>query len=99
MSVEKASPENGLRARRPAMPITNGREFNSEAYFQHYYGEPHPDDERVIRCAVEAMKPAPPIGAELDVVDVGTGPKLLLPFCALPRARGWARPGNMQRAM
>jgi hypothetical protein len=62
-------------------------QFDSEAYFQHYYGEPHPDDERVIRYAVEAMKHAPPIGAELDVVDVGTGPSLIPFFCALPRAR------------
>ena len=61
--------------------------FDSEAYFQHYYGEPHPDDDRVIRCAVEAMKRAPPVGAELDVVDVGTGPNLIPLFCALPRAR------------
>jgi SAM-dependent methyltransferase len=33
------------------------------------------------------MKQAPPIGAELDVVDVGTGPNLIPFFCALPRAR------------
>jgi hypothetical protein len=26
--------------------------FDSEAYFQHYYGDPHPDDDRVIACAV-----------------------------------------------
>jgi SAM-dependent methyltransferase len=62
-------------------------QFDSEAYFQHYYGEPHADDDRVIRSAVEAMKQAPPIGAELDVVDVGTGPNLIPFFCALPRAR------------
>ena len=62
-------------------------QFDPEAYFQHYYGEPHPDDERVIRCAVEAMKQAPPIGAELDIVDVGTGPSLIPLLCALPRAR------------
>ena len=62
-------------------------QFDSEAYFQHYYGEPHPDDECLIRYAVEAMKHAPPIGAELDVVDVGTGPSLIPFFCALPRAR------------
>lgn len=61
--------------------------FDSEAYFQHYYGEPHPDDDHVIRCAVEAMKQAPPVGAELDVVDVGTGPNLIPLFCAVPRAR------------
>ena len=60
--------------------------FDSEAYFQHYYGEPHPDDDRVIRLAVEAIKRAPPLAAELDVVDVGTGPNLIPFFCALPRA-------------
>ncbi|MGH6735914.1 MAG: hypothetical protein ACRECX_07515 [Methyloceanibacter sp.] len=60
--------------------------FDSEAYFQHYYGEPHPDDDRVIRCAVETIKGAPPAGAELDIVDVGTGPNLIPLFCALPRA-------------
>jgi hypothetical protein len=60
--------------------------FDSEAYFQHYYGEPHPDDDRVIRCAVEAIKRAPPLGTALDIVDVGTGPNLIPFFCALPRA-------------
>ncbi len=62
-------------------------EFDSEAYFQHYYGEPHQDDERVIRLAVAAVKSARPAGAELDVVDVGTGPNLFPLFCTLPRAR------------
>lgn len=62
-------------------------QFDSEAYFQHYYGEPHPDDDLVIRCAVEAMKQAPPLGSDLDVIDVGTGPNLIPFFCALPRAR------------
>ena len=60
--------------------------FDSEAYFQHYYGEPHPDDDRVIRCAVEAIKRAPPHDAALDIVDVGTGPNLIPFFCGLPRA-------------
>jgi hypothetical protein len=62
-------------------------EFDSEAYFQHYYGEPHPDDDRLVHCAVEAIKQAAPRGAELDFVDVGTGPNLVPLFCALPRAR------------
>ena len=62
-------------------------QFDPEAYFQHYYGEPHADDELAIRYAVEAMKQAAPIGAELDVVDVGTGPNLIPLFFALPRAR------------
>jgi len=61
-------------------------EFDSEAYFQHYYGEPHPDDDRVIHCAVEAIKRVPPLGSTLDIVDVGTGPNLIPLFCALPRA-------------
>jgi hypothetical protein len=61
--------------------------FDSEAYFQHYYGEPHPDDDRVIQCAVEAVKRAPPLGGDLDIVDVGTGPNLIPLFCAWPRAR------------
>lgn len=61
--------------------------FDPEAYFQHYYGEPHPDDDRVIECAVEAVKDARPAGGDLDFVDVGTGPNLIPLFCALPRAR------------
>jgi hypothetical protein len=62
--------------------------FDSEAYFQHYYGDPHPDDDLVIRVAVEALKGALPVGPDmLDVVDVGTGPNLIPFFCALPRAR------------
>lgn len=61
--------------------------FDSEAYFQHYYGEPHPDDDLVIRVAVEALKGALPTDEKLDIVDVGTGPNLIPFFCALPRAR------------
>lgn len=60
--------------------------FDSEAYFQHYYGEPHPDDDRVIHCAVDAIKRAPPSDRALDIVDIGTGPSLIPFFCALPRA-------------
>jgi len=86
VSAEKSHENDSARA-----PSGNAdyqwAQFDSEAYCQHYYGEPHPDDERVIRRAVEAMKHAPPIGAELDVVDVGTGPSLIPFFCALPRAR------------
>lgn len=85
MSSEKPSDGN------PRSPSGNAdyqwAQFDSEAYFQHYYGEPHPDDDLVIRYAAEAMKRAPPVGAELEVVDVGTGPNLIPFFCALPRAR------------
>jgi NNMT/PNMT/TEMT family len=62
-------------------------EFDAEAYFNHYYGKPHPDDDRVIECAVEAIKQARPAGRDLDLVDVGTGPNLIPLFCALPRGR------------
>ena len=61
--------------------------FDSEAYFQHYYGEPHPDDDRVIRCAVAAMQCIPSAGRGLDIIDIGTGPNLIPFFCALPLAR------------
>jgi len=62
-------------------------QFDPEAYFQQYYGAPHPDDDRVIRVAVDALKRAAPAGDALDVLDVGTGPSLIPFFCALPRAR------------
>jgi hypothetical protein len=86
LSAEKPSTD------KPARPPSRNAdyrwaEFDSEAYFQHYYGEPHPDDDRVIRLAVAAIKSAPPLGAKLDIVDVGTGPNLISLFCALPRAR------------
>lgn len=61
--------------------------FDSETYFQQYYGEPHPDDDHVVQFAVEALKRALPEGAGLDVLDVGTGPSLIPFLCALPRAR------------
>ncbi|AHB48981.1 methyltransferase [Hyphomicrobium nitrativorans NL23] len=63
------------------------KEFDSEAYFQHYYGEPHPDDDLIVQLAVAALKRARPLGDDLDVVDIGTGPNLIPFFCALPRAR------------
>lgn len=86
MSAERSSTG---KPKRPASRNAYYRwaEFDSEAYFQHYYGEPHPDDDCVVRLAVAAMKSALPLGVELDVVDVGTGPNLISLFCALPRAR------------
>lgn len=62
-------------------------QFDSEYYFQHYYGEPHPDDDLVIRIAVEVLQRATPAGNDLDIVDIGTGPNLIPFFCAMPRAR------------
>ncbi|MGE0046061.1 MAG: hypothetical protein AB7J28_13210 [Hyphomonadaceae bacterium] len=61
-------------------------QFDSEAYFQHYYGDPHPDDDLVIQLMVAAMKAAPPTDAKLDMVDVGTGPNLFPLFASMPRA-------------
>lgn len=61
--------------------------FDPETYFQQYYGEPHPDDDGVIRHACRALSSAGPKGKELDTVDVGTGPNLFPLFCVLPRAR------------
>ncbi len=61
--------------------------FDSEAYFQHYYGEPHPDDDAVVRSAARALMEAGLPREALDIVDVGTGPNLIPFFCALPFAR------------
>ena len=87
MAPKKRAPEYAPAGAPSGNANYRWSQFDSEAYFQHYYGEPHPDDDLVINCAVEAMKCASPIDAELEVVDVGTGPNLIPLFCALPRAR------------
>ena len=61
-------------------------QFDSESYFQHYYGEPHPDDDKVIARACAAFRAAKPEGGLLRTIDVGTGPNLFPLFVALPRA-------------
>lgn len=61
-------------------------QFDPEAYFSHYYADPHPDDERAVRLTCEAFARAHAPGASLDVVDVGTGPNLFPLLSALPRA-------------
>ncbi|WP_244492495.1 NNMT/PNMT/TEMT family class I SAM-dependent methyltransferase [Aureimonas sp. AU22] len=61
--------------------------FDSESYFQHYYGEPHVDDEVVVGLASRAIARAQPFGRDLETVDIGTGPNLFPLLCALPRAR------------
>jgi hypothetical protein len=61
-------------------------QFDPETYFAHYYREPHPDDDLVLRLTCEALKTAQPTG-RLETVDVGTGPNLYPLFAALPRAR------------
>jgi hypothetical protein len=60
--------------------------FDPETYFQQYYGEPHPDDEGVVRHSCAALSAAMPKGNDLNIVDVGTGPNLFPLFCAMPRA-------------
>lgn len=62
-------------------------QFEPEAYFEHYYGDPHPDDGRVTACAARALMQALPRGEGLTVVDVGTGPNLIPFLSALPRAK------------
>lgn len=62
-------------------------QFDPEAYFEHYYGDPHPDDGRVTACAARALKCALPRGDGLSIVDVGTGPNLIPFLSALPRAK------------
>lgn len=61
-------------------------EFDPEYYFNHYYGEPHEDDDTVIRSACAAFARAEPAGDPLEIVDVGTGPNLFPLMCAAPRA-------------
>lgn len=61
--------------------------FDPEAYFQHYYGDPHPDDDTLTFLAARALRDAhilPDRG--LDVIDVGTGPSLIPLLATLPVA-------------
>lgn len=57
--------------------------FDPEAYVAHYYADPHPDDDAVLRqtCAALASFAG---DREIDVIDVGTGPNLFPLFAALP---------------
>lgn len=60
--------------------------FDPEAYVAHYYGDPHPDDDEVLRrtCAALAAFAG---DREIDVIDVGTGPNLFPLFAAAPVSR------------
>jgi hypothetical protein len=61
--------------------------FDSEAYFHHYYGEPHPDDDALTALTARALREAQwPNSRGLDVIDVGTGPSLIPLLAALPVA-------------
>jgi hypothetical protein len=58
--------------------------FDPEAYVAHYYADPHPDDDEVVRLTCRALAKARP-GSE--TIDVGTGPNLFPLFAALPVAK------------
>ena len=58
--------------------------FDPEAYVEHYYGDPHPDDDQVVRLTCAALAKA---GRDIETIDVGTGPNLFPLFAALPFAR------------
>jgi hypothetical protein len=59
--------------------------FDPDAYVEHYYADPHPDDDEVVRrtCAALARLDRD----DLETIDVGTGPNLFPLFAALPLAR------------
>jgi hypothetical protein len=59
--------------------------FDPDAYVAHYYGEPHPDDDEVVRRTCAALATA--ARQDLSVIDVGTGPNLFPLFAALPVSR------------
>lgn len=61
--------------------------FDPEAYFAHYYADPHPDDLRLTALAARAIAKAEPITRRLDLLDVGTGASLIPLLCGLPRAQ------------
>lgn len=61
--------------------------FDPEAYFHHYYGDPHPDDDRVTEAATQALAKCIPLERDLDIIDVGTGPNLIPFLAGYPRAR------------
>jgi hypothetical protein len=56
--------------------------FDPEAYVEHYYADPHPDDDEVVRMTCRAL--AASGRRDLETIDVGTGPNLFPLFAALP---------------
>lgn len=60
--------------------------FDPEAYVEHYYSDPHPDDDEVLRQTCVALA-ASAGDSEIDVIDIGTGPNLFPLFAALPVSR------------
>lgn len=60
--------------------------FEPESYFEHYYADPHPDDDDLTRLAAATLMHAAPDGDGLNIIDIGTGPSLIPFMCAAPRA-------------
>lgn len=56
--------------------------FDPEAYVEHYYADPHADDDEVVALTCAAL--AAPGRDDLHCIDVGTGPNLFPLFAALP---------------
>jgi NNMT/PNMT/TEMT family len=68
-----------------AIPEHDFSTIDPDAYFAHYYEEPHPDDDVALRLACAAIRESEPPGP-LSCIDVGTGANLYPLFAALPRA-------------
>jgi hypothetical protein len=62
-------------------------DFDPDAYFEHYYGEPHADDALVARRAATALRDFAGPRTDLDILDVGTGANLIPLLAALPVAQ------------
>lgn len=60
--------------------------FDPEGYFQHYYADPHPDDDALTYLAARALRSVAFRSRTLDIIDVGTGPSLIPLLAALPVA-------------
>lgn len=56
--------------------------FDPDAYVAHYYADPHPDDDHVVRLTCAALAALGRV--DLETIDVGTGPNLFPLFAALP---------------
>lgn len=84
MSQQDGAPASNDASGNDAFPWAR---FNPDAYVEHYYGDPHPDDDRVVRLTCAALAAGAKGRPALDVIDVGTGPNLFPWFAALPYAR------------
>lgn len=61
--------------------------FDPQSYVDHYYADPHPDDDEVVRRTCAALMSGAAGRTDLEVLDVGTGPNLFPLLAALPVAR------------